>query len=111
MPDVLDKMKFLCKDFWIKIYMKSIDNLKTNHRGVYLLEDFLFKPFLKLALPTTKDMPALVGALEEEIATNAIPVETLKKKFKNAHSLVFGISLWSAQRRFAFNGFKGKCLC
>lgn len=28
-----------------------MDNLRTNHRGVYVLQDNLFKPLLRLSLP------------------------------------------------------------
>lgn len=37
--DTLDVMKFLCKDVWMILFKKQIDNLKTNHRGVYVLTD------------------------------------------------------------------------
>ena len=30
--DTLEIVKFLCKDFWIEVFRKQIDNLKTNHR-------------------------------------------------------------------------------
>ncbi|XP_066914486.1 trafficking protein particle complex subunit 6b-like [Clytia hemisphaerica] len=39
----LDMMKFICKDFWIMVYGKQIDNLRTNHQGVYVLNDNSFK--------------------------------------------------------------------
>ncbi len=30
--------KFICKDFWTHAFGRQIDNLKTNHRGVYQLQ-------------------------------------------------------------------------
>ncbi|RHY73295.1 hypothetical protein DYB30_011351 [Aphanomyces astaci] len=39
----LDVIKFLCKDFWIHIFKKQIDKLQTNHRGVFVLQDFNFR--------------------------------------------------------------------
>lgn len=30
--DHLDVIKFLCKDLWVILFRKQIDNLKTNHR-------------------------------------------------------------------------------
>jgi len=41
--DELDLMKFICKDFWTCIFRKQIDNLRTNHQGVYVLQDKAFK--------------------------------------------------------------------
>ncbi|KAI1893370.1 hypothetical protein AGOR_G00123040 [Albula goreensis] len=40
--DDLDVMKFICKDFWINIFRKQIDNLRTNHQGTYVLQDNKF---------------------------------------------------------------------
>ncbi|XP_065174855.1 trafficking protein particle complex subunit 6b-like [Sycon ciliatum] len=41
--DELDMMRFLCKDFWLATFMKQIDNLRTNHQGVYVLQDSQFR--------------------------------------------------------------------
>ncbi|KAL3874352.1 hypothetical protein ACJMK2_037380 [Sinanodonta woodiana] len=41
--DELDTMKFVCKDFWNTVYKKQIDNLRTNHQGVYVLQDNRFR--------------------------------------------------------------------
>jgi len=30
--DTLEVIKFLCKDFWLALFKKQVDNLKTNHR-------------------------------------------------------------------------------
>lgn len=37
--DVLDIMKFLCRDVWKCLYGKQMDNLRTNHRGTFVLID------------------------------------------------------------------------
>ncbi|PHH62420.1 hypothetical protein CDD81_7139 [Ophiocordyceps australis] len=47
--DALDVIKFLCKDLWSLVFGKNIDNLKTNHRGVYVLTDNLFRPFSRMS--------------------------------------------------------------
>ena len=36
--DELDLMKFVCKDFWVAVFRKQVDNLRTNHQGVYVLQ-------------------------------------------------------------------------
>lgn len=41
--DELDTMKFICTDFWTSIYKKQIDNLRTNHQGIYVLQDNSFR--------------------------------------------------------------------
>ncbi|KAK7547044.1 transport protein particle component [Phyllosticta citricarpa] len=50
LTDTLDVIKFLCKDLWTMIFRKQIDNLKTNHRGIYVLTDNAFKPLSKMSL-------------------------------------------------------------
>jgi hypothetical protein len=47
--DPLDAIKFLCKDLWTLLFRKQIDNLKTNHRGVYVLTDSAFRPFARIS--------------------------------------------------------------
>ncbi|CZR58983.1 related to TRS33-TRAPP subunit of 33 kDa involved in targeting and fusion of ER to golgi transp [Phialocephala subalpina] len=47
--DTLDVIKFLCKDLWMLLFRKQIDNLKTNHRGVYVLTDNSFRPFARMS--------------------------------------------------------------
>ncbi|XP_043930158.1 trafficking protein particle complex subunit 6B isoform X1 [Protopterus annectens] len=41
--DELDIMKFICKDFWTSVFRKQIDNLRTNHQGIYVLQDNKFR--------------------------------------------------------------------
>lgn len=41
--DDLEIMKFICRDFWSAIYQKQVDNLRTNHQGVYVLQDNNFR--------------------------------------------------------------------
>ncbi|XP_068666540.1 uncharacterized protein [Aristolochia californica] len=40
--DHLEAIKFICKDFWSELFKKQIDNLKTNHRGTFVLQDNRF---------------------------------------------------------------------
>ncbi|CAL8080737.1 unnamed protein product [Orchesella dallaii] len=47
--DELDTIKFICKDFWVAIYKKQIDNLRTNHQGTYVLQDNCFKLLSKIS--------------------------------------------------------------
>lgn len=41
--DTLEIIKFVCKELWTEVYKKQIDNLRTNHRGVYVLHDSKFR--------------------------------------------------------------------
>ena len=36
-------MKAICKDFWNAVFKKQVDNLRTNHQGVYVLQDNKFR--------------------------------------------------------------------
>ncbi|GAA5961806.1 hypothetical protein JCM21900_003316 [Sporobolomyces salmonicolor] len=48
-PDALEVVKFICKDVWVALYDKQVDNLRTNHRGVYVLLDGRFAPLARVS--------------------------------------------------------------
>ncbi|KAJ6512205.1 TRAPP complex subunit trs33 [Mycena vitilis] len=47
--ETLDAIKFICKDIWAACWDKQVDNLRTNHRGVYVLQDNSFKPIARIS--------------------------------------------------------------
>ena len=47
--DSLDIIKFLCKDFWTSIFKRKVDKLQTNHRGVYVLQDYEFRWLIRFS--------------------------------------------------------------
>jgi trafficking protein particle complex subunit 6 len=49
MVEALDVMKWLCKELWTELFGKSVDNLRTNHRGTFVLRDTQFRWTLRLA--------------------------------------------------------------
>ncbi|KAJ8436799.1 hypothetical protein Cgig2_032027 [Carnegiea gigantea] len=53
--DHLEAIKFICKDFWSEIFKKQIDNLKTNHRGTFVLQDNRFHWLAHISLRLSAD--------------------------------------------------------
>ncbi|KAJ1964519.1 hypothetical protein GGI12_001364 [Dipsacomyces acuminosporus] len=49
LTDTLDIVKFVCKDVWMILFSRQVDNLKTNHHGIYVLQDNKFKWFLRMS--------------------------------------------------------------
>ncbi|KAJ2915652.1 hypothetical protein MD484_g4778, partial [Candolleomyces efflorescens] len=47
--DTLEVMKFICKDVWVALFDKQVDNLRTNRRGMFQLSDAMFKPILRVS--------------------------------------------------------------
>ncbi|KAF8060771.1 TRAPP complex subunit trs33 [Lyophyllum atratum] len=47
--ETLDAIKFVCKEIWAACWEKQVDNLRTNHRGIYVLQDNSFKPISRLS--------------------------------------------------------------
>ena len=47
--DQLDILKWICKEFWSLLFGHQIDNLRTNHRGTYVLRDTRFRWTLRVA--------------------------------------------------------------
>ncbi|KAH7293701.1 hypothetical protein KP509_28G037500 [Ceratopteris richardii] len=69
--DHLEAIKFICKDFWVEIFKKQVDNLKTNHRGVFVLQDNQFRWLTHISL----DSPLYNGdrvTLETSLSNNAV---------------------------------------
>ncbi|KAK3717763.1 hypothetical protein LTR37_005534 [Vermiconidia calcicola] len=46
----LDAIKFICKDLWTLVFRKQIDNLKTNHRGIFVLTDNRFQALSRMSV-------------------------------------------------------------
>ncbi|KAJ6814290.1 putative trafficking protein particle complex subunit 6B [Iris pallida] len=53
--DHLEAIKFICKDFWSELFKKQIDNLKTNHRGTFVLQDNRFRWLLHIPVDSSLD--------------------------------------------------------
>ncbi|KAL6704651.1 hypothetical protein ACN47E_008048 [Coniothyrium glycines] len=68
----LDAIKFLCKDLWTLLFRKQIDNLKTNHRGIYVLTDNTFKPLTRMSFDTKKYDAAMQTALVQQTGDVAL---------------------------------------
>ncbi|KAK8541908.1 hypothetical protein V6N13_137511 [Hibiscus sabdariffa] len=59
--DHLEAIKFICKDFWFELFKKQIDNLKTNHRGTFVLQDNRFRWLTNMSI----EQPPENGTSEE----------------------------------------------
>lgn len=59
----LDSIKFICKDLWILLFRKQIDNLKTNHRGIFVLSDTRFQPLSRMSADRRAGLKANEAAL------------------------------------------------
>ena len=52
--DELDTVKYLCKELWICLFKKQVDNLRTNHQGVYVIHDAKFRLLQQTLLTMNK---------------------------------------------------------
>ncbi|KAF2484604.1 transport protein particle component [Neohortaea acidophila] len=59
----LDCIKFVCKDLWQLVFRKQIDNLKTNHRGIFVLTDQRFQALSRMSVDKRAGPKALEEAL------------------------------------------------
>lgn len=41
--EVLDVVKFVCREFWQEMHLKAVDKLQTNNKGVFVLQDFNYR--------------------------------------------------------------------
>lgn len=56
-------IKFLCKDLWTLLFRKQIDNLKTNHRGTFVLTDARFPHLARMSVDRARGPRGLDEAL------------------------------------------------
>lgn len=63
--DHLEAIKFICKDFWSELFKKQIDNLKTNHRGTFVLQDNKFCWLARMSLDPSLETP---GSIQDPVA-------------------------------------------
>nr|ABK24511.1 unknown [Picea sitchensis] len=66
--DHLEAIKFICKDFWSELFKKQIDNLKTNHRGTFVLQDNRFRWLTRISLDSP--LPTANGSPKESSTTS-----------------------------------------
>ena len=52
----LEIIKFICKEFWLTLFGKQADALRTNHQGIYVLTDDKFR-FIQKFADTPEHMP------------------------------------------------------
>ncbi|KAK5144686.1 hypothetical protein LTR04_001496 [Oleoguttula sp. CCFEE 6159] len=62
MSEPIEVVKFVCKDVWTLLFRKQCDNLKTNHRGVYVITDNTFKPLSRMSAERGVPGSVLVSA-------------------------------------------------
>jgi hypothetical protein len=73
----LEMIKVICKDFWVFLYEKQMDNLKTNHRGVFVLSDNNFKGISKFSCKST------AATLEKQATFLLFPCGLIKGALEN----------------------------
>ncbi|XP_019058998.1 PREDICTED: trafficking protein particle complex subunit 6B isoform X2 [Tarenaya hassleriana] len=72
--DHLEAIKFICKDFWFEVFKKQIDNLKTNHKGTFVLQDNRFRWLSRVSIDPLSgkesEDPSKAGESKEELAVS-----------------------------------------
>ncbi|XP_015608367.1 trafficking protein particle complex subunit 6B [Cephus cinctus] len=98
--DELDIIKFICTDFWSTLYHKQIDNLRTNHHGIYMLQDNEFRLLANIGSKGSKqylrESPRLLafscGLLRGSLA-NLGAVSTVTAEISALPSCIFHIKV------------------
>ncbi|XP_012280369.1 trafficking protein particle complex subunit 6B isoform X2 [Orussus abietinus] len=96
----LDMIKFICTDFWTCLYHKQIDNLRTNHHGVYVLHDNEFRLLANIGANGSqqylRESPRLLaftcGLLRGSLANLGI-VSTVKAEVSALPSCKFNVQV------------------
>ncbi len=72
----LDAVKFLSKDVWTSVFGKPLDNLKTNHKGTFVLTDNDF-PWTRRTGRTKDRRLALAGGIVKGSLEGLLGVSSL----------------------------------
>jgi hypothetical protein len=92
----LDMIKFLCKDLWMLVFRKQIDNLKTNHRGTFVLTDSRFQPLSRMSVDRGRGARGLDDALNK---AQAVSVDSSFALLKEKALLFVMKDVWRAVLR------------
>ncbi|KAF5825736.1 transport protein particle component, partial [Dunaliella salina] len=93
LTDTLEVIKYLCKDFWTYVFGKQIDNLRTNHRGVYVLQDNNFRWLHRFAAVPQGD-PSLAAETHKLALSHLhLPCGIIRGDSFNCTMLVFPSSM------------------
>ncbi|BGP01979.1 TRAPP complex subunit trs33 [Rhodotorula toruloides ATCC 204091] len=60
-PDPLEAIKFVCKDVWVSVFDKQVDNLRTNHRGVWVVLDTSLRGLRGVSVPPRREGAGAAG--------------------------------------------------
>lgn len=41
--EVLDVVKYVCRELWSELHQKPVDKLQTNNKGIFVLQDFSYR--------------------------------------------------------------------
>ncbi|PRP80516.1 hypothetical protein PROFUN_11829 [Planoprotostelium fungivorum] len=52
----IDKLKFICKEFWMHLFQKHMDSLRANRRGSFILHDEDFRWLFRRSTQNTSEM-------------------------------------------------------
>lgn len=66
MEQDLEKVKFICKEFWESTFRKQVDVLRTNHRGLYVLTDNNFSWLASVCPPKTSSSTSADGSTQAQ---------------------------------------------
>uniref|UniRef100_A0A0K0D098 Transport protein particle component, Bet3 n=1 Tax=Angiostrongylus cantonensis TaxID=6313 RepID=A0A0K0D098_ANGCA len=94
----LEVVRFICKEFWSAMFGKQVDNLRTNHRGVYVVQDNKFCTLRSLAegQQFVRESGALVafpcGALRGALANLNVQAE-VTAAIENLPAVKFNIHI------------------
>lgn len=96
--DELDIMKFICKDFWTKVFRRQVDNLRTNHQvsmwNMKTLRHDMWPVAKNTSLPLFWNVFGLVDCIHEFPLCHRVPMYCKTTNFLCWLSYPAGNSTW-----------------
>ncbi|GHP03384.1 hypothetical protein PPROV_000213900 [Pycnococcus provasolii] len=96
--DKLDAVKFVCKDFWSAAFGKNVDHLRTNHRGVFVLQDTSFRNLRHVPQHANNDvanerLQIPTGMLQGALAALGVPPTSVEVECNSPPDVTFTVKI------------------
>ncbi|XRB22647.1 trafficking protein particle complex subunit 6 [Pseudoscourfieldia marina] len=96
--DKLDAVKFVCKDFWSVAFGKNVDHLRTNHRGVFVLQDTSFRNLRHVPQHANNDvanerLQIPTGMLQGALAALGVPPTSVEVECNSPPDVTFTVKI------------------
>jgi len=74
--EMLDIVKYVCRELWTEFFRKPVDKLQTNNKGTFVLQDYNFRPlrYLSTEAPTVTSTSTSEGNINSNGSSTVLSI-------------------------------------